>query len=62
MQTNIDRRDALMIAYLWAQGKLDKGEEVSRSAFFARARNERKSEYLANNRDEVWEDLQTLLD
>ena len=61
-EPNIDRRDALTIAYLWAQAKLDKGEEVSRSAFLERARNERKSEYLANNRDEVWEDLQTLLD
>ena len=61
-EPNIDRRDALTIAYLWAQGKLDKGEEVSRSAFLERARKERKSEYLENNRDEVWEDLQTLID
>ena len=61
-EPNIDRRDALTIAYLWAQGKLDKGEEVSRSAFLERARKERKSEYLVTNRDEVWEDLQTLID
>ena len=61
-EPNIDRRDALMIAYLWAKGKLDKGEEVSRSAFLERARKERKSDYLVNNRDEVWEDLQTLID
>ena len=61
-EPDIDRRDALTIAYLWAQAKLDKGEEVSRSAFLERARKERKSEYLITNRDEVWEDLQTLLD
>ena len=61
-EPNIDRRDALMAAYLWAQGKLDKGEEVSRQAFLERARKERKSEYLIANRNKVWEDLQTLLD
>ena len=56
-----NKREALSIAYQWAQTRLETGDEVTRSDFLHRARNERKSEYLRDNRDEIWDELEALL-
>ncbi len=60
--SNLTKREALMIAYQWAQTRLKDRKEVDRAAFLERARKERKSEYLRDHRDEIWNELQGLLD
>ena len=58
---NPDKKEALTIAYNWAIARRENGDEITRSDFIHRARNERKSEYLRDNRDELWDELQALL-
>ncbi len=55
------KREALMIAYQWARARQDKGDSVDRQTFLERARKDRNCEYLKDNRDEIWEELQGLL-
>ena len=56
-----NKREALLIAYQWAQTRLETGDEVTRSDFLNRARAERKSDYLRDHRDEIWDELESLL-
>lgn len=56
-----DKRDALMIGYQWATKRQSEGKPVDKASFLARARNERNCLYLKDNRDEVWEELSTLI-
>ena len=37
------------------------GDEITRDDFLNRARAERKSDYLKDNREEIWDELQALL-
>ena len=60
-ESNAAKREALTIAYQWARARQDKGDSVDRQTFLERARKDRNSEYLRENRDEVWEELQGLL-
>jgi len=60
-ESNTAKREALTIAYQWARARQDKGDSVDRQTFLERARKDRNSEYLRENRDEVWEELQGLL-
>jgi hypothetical protein len=56
-----EKREALTIAYQWAIARQETGAVITRSDFLNRAKNDRKSEYLRENRDEIWEELQCLL-
>ncbi len=56
-----DKKEALTIAYNWASSRRDKGTETTRTDFLNRARAEKKSHYLRDNRDEIWDELQALL-
>ncbi len=58
---NSDKKEALTIAYNWAIARRNSRTEITRADFIHRARNERKSEYLRDNRDEIWDDLEALL-
>ena len=60
-ESNTAKREALTIAYQWARARKDKGDSVDRQTFLERARKDRNCEYLRENRDEVWEELQGLL-
>lgn len=60
-EPNAEKREALLIAYRWAKTRLDNDKEVSREIFLNRAKNDRKSLYLQEQREEVWEDLQALI-
>lgn len=60
-EPNLEKRNALAIAYKWAKNRLQKGEEVTRESFKNRANAERRSEYLKQNIPEIWEALQPLL-
>ena len=51
-----------MIAYQWAISKSESSGEVSRSDFLNRARNERNCKYLKLNRNQIWEELETLIE
>ena len=56
-----DKKDALMTAYNWAIARRENGDEITRDDFLNRARAERKSDYLKDNREEIWDELQALL-
>jgi hypothetical protein len=56
-----EKREALTIAYQWAIARQETGAAITRSDFLNRAKNDRKSEYLREHRDEIWEELQCLL-
>ena len=56
-----NKREALTIAYQWAIARQDNGATITRPDFINRAKNDRKSTYLRDNRDEIWEDLQRLI-
>ena len=56
-----DKKEALMTAYNWAIARRENGDEITRDDFLNRARAERKSEYLKDNREEIWDELQALL-
>jgi hypothetical protein len=60
--TNSEHREALTIAYNWAMNRIEKGDELNRDTFLARARNDRKSDYLKVHREAIWEELAALLD
>ncbi|MFM2430616.1 MAG: hypothetical protein RLZZ511_1829 [Cyanobacteriota bacterium] len=59
---DLGMREAMLISYRWARGRIDGGNPVDRAAFIERARKERTCQYLVDNRDVIWEDLQTLID
>ena len=56
-----EKREALTIAYQWAIARQDNGATITRQDFINRAKNDRKSTYLRDNRDEIWDDLQRLI-
>lgn len=56
-----DRKEALKIAYQWAMERQQSGQEITKTDFLNRAKNERKSDYLKLNRQQLWEELQALL-
>jgi hypothetical protein len=56
-----EKREALTIAYQWAIARQETGATITRSDFLNRAKNDRKSAYLREHRDEIWEELQCLL-
>jgi hypothetical protein len=60
-EPNTDKREALLIAYQWATTRTKDGKDINKPDFMNRARNERKCLYLLDNRDEIWEALQTLI-
>ncbi len=57
-----DRREALSIAYQWALSKSESSGEIRRNDFINRARNERKCQYLKRNRNQIWEELEALIE
>lgn len=56
-----DKRVALQIAYQWAMDRKQSGQEITKSDFLNRAKNERRSDYLKMNRNHIWDELQALL-
>ncbi|MBW4419830.1 MAG: ATP-binding protein [Myxacorys californica WJT36-NPBG1] len=60
-EPNEEKREALMIGYQWAKGRITDGKEVSREAFLNRAKNERKCEHLREKRNEIWNELEALI-
>ncbi len=60
-EPDLDKREALTIAYQWAIARQDNGATITRPDFINRAKNDRKSTYLRDNRDEIWDDLQRLI-
>jgi hypothetical protein len=60
--TDLGMREAMLISYRWARGRIDGGNPVDRTAFIERARKERTCQYLVDNRDAIWEDLETLIE
>ena len=58
---NLDKREALTIAYQWSIARRESMGDITRHDFMNRARNDRKSEYLRENREEIWEELQGLI-
>ncbi|MGI0495095.1 hypothetical protein ACN4EG_25200 [Alkalinema pantanalense CENA528] len=54
-------RKALLIAYRWARSRMSEGKDVTRESFLNRAKNERKCDYLRENRNEVWDMLDGLI-
>jgi hypothetical protein len=59
---NGEKREALLIAYRWAVTRLEDGKNIDKGSFVERARKERNCAYLRNNRDEIWDELQGLVD
>ena len=58
---NPDKKEALTIAYKWAISRRDKETEITRTDFLNRVRAEKKSHYLRDNREEIWDELQALM-
>jgi hypothetical protein len=56
-----DRKEALKIAYQWAMERQRSGQEITKSDFLNRAKNDRNCQYLKLNRQQVWDDLNALL-
>lgn len=54
-------RKALLIGYRWARSRISEGKEVTKDAFLNRAKNERKCDYLRENRSDVWDMLDGLI-
>ena len=59
---NSEKREALLIAYKWATTRLEDGKDIDKQSFLARARSERNCAYLRDCREEIWGELQGLLD
>jgi len=59
---NGKKREALLIAYRWAVTRLEDGKDIDKGSFVERARKERHCAYLRDNRDEIWDELQGLID
>ena len=57
-----DKKEAMMIAYQWALSKSESSGEVRRSDFINRAKNDRNCTYLKLNRNQIWEELETLIE
>ena len=57
-----DRKEALLIAYQWSLSRRESVTEITKTDFLNRAKNDRKCEYLKLNRNQIWEDLQVLLE
>ena len=55
------KREAMLIAYQWAQNRIKEGREVDKGSFMARARNDRNCNYLRENRDSIWHELEVLI-
>ncbi len=58
---DINKREALMIAYQWSITRREIVGDITKNDFINRAKNDRKSEYLRDNRDEIWDELQSLI-
>ncbi|MBW4527079.1 MAG: hypothetical protein KME18_18135 [Phormidium tanganyikae FI6-MK23] len=58
---NLSKREAMLIAYQWAQTRIKDDREVDKASFMARARNDRNCDYLRENRDAIWDELETLI-
>ena len=57
-----DRKEAMLIAYQWALSKSENLGEVRRIDFMNRAKNERTCMYLKLNRNQIWEELEGLIE
>jgi len=57
-----DRKEAMMIAYQWALSKSESSGEVRRADFINRAKNERNCKYLKLNRNQIWDELEALIE
>ena len=57
-----DKREALLIAYKWATTRREDGKDIDKQSFLARARSDRNCAYLRDHREEIWDELQGLLD
>ena len=57
-----DKKEAMMIAYQWALDKCESSGEIRRADFISRAKNERNCKYLKLNRNQIWEELETLIE
>lgn len=58
---DVAKQEAMQIAYQWAQNRMKDGKKIDKAAFVERARKERKSDYLKDNRDEIWSEFQGLI-
>lgn len=58
---DINKREALMIAYQWSITRRKSVGDITKNDFMNRAKNDRNSEYLRDNRDEIWDELQSLI-
>jgi hypothetical protein len=56
-----DKKEALKIAYQWAIDRQQSGQEITKSDFLNRAKNDRNCQYLKLNRNHIWDELQALL-
>jgi hypothetical protein len=56
------KREALLTAYKWATTRLEDGKDIDKQSFLARARSERNCAYLRDHREEIWDELQGLVD
>jgi hypothetical protein len=57
-----ERKEAMLIGYQWAIAKSESTGEIRRADFINRARNERSCKYLKLNRNQIWEELETLIE
>ena len=57
-----DRKEAMLIAYQWALSRQESVGEVTKTDFLNRAKHDRKCEYLKQNRNQIWEELQALIE
>ncbi len=60
-EPDLDKREALTIAYQWAIARQENGAAITRSDFLNRAKNDRQSTYLRDHREAIWDDLQGLM-
>jgi hypothetical protein len=56
-----DKKEALKIAYQWAIDRQQSGQEITKSDFLNRAKNDRNCQYLKLNRNHLWDELKALL-
>ena len=59
---NPEKREALKIAYNWSLDRKQSVGQVSKQDFLNRAKNERRCEYLKLNRNDLWGDLEALIE
>jgi hypothetical protein len=60
-EPDLEKREALTIAYQWAVVRQENGSAITRSDFLNRAKNDRQSSYLRDHREAIWDDLQGLM-